>query len=848
MNNPTPLAALLSRTPRRAAWPALSLALIATGALLVFAAPTAQAKELVDYFGTDPVIGSGTAGGQFDTPAGVAVNTLGNGPAEAGDVYVVDRRNDRIERFARDTKGTATPYDDTYAFVSAWGADVVQSGGSGDPGDHPPPTMRSAPSRPSARPASPPAATAHPRATAHLISKGLSRPGIAVDQDSGDVYVTDSANFRINVYSGDGTFIRSFGYDVAESGPGNLAGADEVQTLTLAADGGKFSLEFRGAATAPRSPGRGAQLTIGSKTINQNPAVGFTPSIFSVGQGISAIASSNQFPPGTTITAVGANTLTASQPSTTSSSGGLFVDLFAHDLPHDATAQQVQDALNALPTVGAAGGSVSVSGPAGGPYAIAFGGSLADTDLPPIAARGENLTQGAGTGSATVTETTKGGAYEVCEAADADVCRAGSAGEGVGELGATFNSTGPFNSTGLLISSAAGIALSPPDGNPDSGTVFLADAANVRVDSYALDGSAPSSLGSTAQFPYSNPTLKTSSNPSSVAVDSRGILYADSTKNNGEIERYDTEDANGTGIGFLAPIAVGTNEKQTVTVAATAGAFKLSFDPDGGGPEPAQVTADIAYNASSNAVRDALAALPAVALNNNVSVSGGPGNGAGSTPYTVTFSGALGALDVAQLGCANGSTPLSGGAGCSVSTTTPGADGLIPGNTTALAADPATDTLYVARGGVVQQFGPTGAPGLTAPPSADDARHATHAGLNSGFLRGLALDESATRLYATDTDTDTAGGGQSAHGVYVLDDAGPDPTATLDSCPAAEATATTITCHATIDPNGPPLLSYRFQYSADGGSSWSSLPSVELGHPGGPPAGRRGARGPRRRL
>jgi len=68
-------------------------------------------------------------------------------------------------------------------------------------------------------------------------------------------------------------------------------------------------------------------------------------------------------------------------------------------LPHDASATQVQAALEALANVGA--GNVTVSGGDGGPYAIAFGGRLAGVDVPPLVADGSGLTGGAA--SATVT-------------------------------------------------------------------------------------------------------------------------------------------------------------------------------------------------------------------------------------------------------------------------------------------------------------------------------------------------------------------------------------------------------------------------------------------------------------
>ena len=185
----------------------------------------------------------------------------------------------------------------------------------------------------------------------------------------------------------------------------------------------------------------------------------------------------------------------------------------------------------------------------------------------------------------------RGTGYEVCVAADGDVCKAGVVGSGMGQLGLT--GPGP----GFGPRNASGIAVSAPNANPATGTVFLADSANNRVNTYNLDGSGPATIGSAAEFDPGSPTR--------VAVDSRGILYASNAKvgpdgvtTDSSIRRYDTVNANGGGIGFLAPLFAPFNEFQQLNRRATAGQFKLSFDPDGAGPLPAETTADLNFNAT----------------------------------------------------------------------------------------------------------------------------------------------------------------------------------------------------------------------------------------------------------
>lgn len=84
------------------------------------------------------------------------------------------------------------------------------------------------------------------------------------------------------------------------------------------------------------------------------------------------------------------------------------------------------------------------------------------------------------------------------------------------------------------------------------------------------------------------------------------------------------------------------NEKQSVKVQGTAGAFKLAWtDPFGVADE----TANIKFDATAKEVREALEALDTIDPG-DVVVTGGPGNEAGSAPYVVEFTGAFADTDV----------------------------------------------------------------------------------------------------------------------------------------------------------------------------------------------------------
>jgi hypothetical protein len=331
----------------------------------------AASQQVIDYFGSP--VATGTHGGEFLGARDVAVNYTGAGPADPGDVYVADgggfSLGGRIQRFAYDDNGTPSePYDDSYDFVSAWGADVVQAGGVGDKGNAAEGNFEICTVASQCQ--APPIASVPGNGTVAGDGAMLLSGGIAVDQDTGRVYVSDGLAFgnnaRINVYEGDGTFLYSFGFDVDATEPGT--------------------------------------------------------------------------------------------------------------------------------------------------------------------------------------------GYEVCPAIH--VCKAGVPGSGVGQIG-----------------TAAGIAVSPPDGNPATGRVFLADWMDHRITTYGLAGESPSSIGSAAEFPGAGG----SSDPATVAVDSRGIVYA----NRGdEIVRYDSEDANGGGVGFLAPIAA-----PPLSIGRGTRALEIDPDSDGAGPE-----------------------------------------------------------------------------------------------------------------------------------------------------------------------------------------------------------------------------------------------------------------------
>jgi len=153
----------------------------------------------------------GTVGGRFNGagPVGVAVND------GTGDVYVADTGNHRIQQFTS-----------SGAFIRSWGFDVTL---------------------PAASPASSASfevciVVADCKAGVASVSpvNGLggqfsSPAGVAVDQVTGRVFVSDVGFNRVQVFSATGTFLLAFGQDVIQAGKPNDNGTGfEVCDTTAA--------------------------------------------------------------------------------------------------------------------------------------------------------------------------------------------------------------------------------------------------------------------------------------------------------------------------------------------------------------------------------------------------------------------------------------------------------------------------------------------------------------------------------------------------------------------------------------------------------------------------------------
>lgn len=164
----------------------IALAMLALGP----ASASGSNKAVLTFFGS-----GGSGASQFNPPEGVAVNSPATADANDGDIYVVDRGNNRIDQF-----------NSSHNFIRAWGWGVENGADAFQVCT----AVCQAAVAPSVAGAA--GAMSFPR-------------GIAINQVTGNVYVTDQSYHRVDVFGSNGAFLRAFGWGVA-------TGASEPQACT----------------------------------------------------------------------------------------------------------------------------------------------------------------------------------------------------------------------------------------------------------------------------------------------------------------------------------------------------------------------------------------------------------------------------------------------------------------------------------------------------------------------------------------------------------------------------------------------------------------------------------------
>jgi len=277
-----------------------------------------------------------------------------------------------------------------------------------------------------------------------------------------------------------------------------------------------------------------------------------------------------------------------------------------------ATGVDVESALEALASLDAS--NVAVTGVAGGPYTVTFGGSLANTDVPMITANGDNLDVD---GSAMAVSTIR--------------------------LADATQGTNEEQTITLPPTIGSGTFTLDFDGQVTDPIQFDAAATDVRTALTELSNIPPDSVDVTGTA--GGPWVVEFRN--SLGSTDQPLLTADGTNLISFITAQVTE---------TVTALTGVNEVQRVDVPAGAngGTYRLTFDGD--------TTAPIPYNATATQVQSALHALNSVGSPSNLVVT--PSTTAGYE-FDIAFTGDFRGLD--QPGITADSDDLRGGVDLAVS-------------------------------------------------------------------------------------------------------------------------------------------------------------------------------------
>ncbi len=212
--------------------------------------------------------------------------------------------------------------------------------------------------------------------------------GIAADPKDGHVFVADLIGNRIVEFNPLGEFVKTWGWDVVQSGPGNIGTGFEI------------CVPDNGDVCKAGVEGSGAGQFSGAFGV----AVDSAGNVYVVDTGLPSNQRVQKFSPaGQFLAAFGGDTVAFGPDDSTNKetqeisiaqSAGTFRLNFTNPfpggtnaetapLPFNASAAEIQTALNALPSIAGVGGSVSVTG--SNPFVVTFEGNLAGDDVPPLA-------------------------------------------------------------------------------------------------------------------------------------------------------------------------------------------------------------------------------------------------------------------------------------------------------------------------------------------------------------------------------------------------------------------------------------------------------------------------------
>ena len=433
---------------------------------------------------------------------------------------------------------------------------------------------------------------------------------VAVRQSTGQVYVADVSNNRIQRFAAEGSFERAWGVNV------NGVRVDEQQVVSPNANGGTYTLTFAGDPTSA--------LSWSASTTAVRVALQNLPSI---GTGNVSVSGSSSGPKTVTFIAQLGGTdvaeLTIDDSALTMDGGPTTADVTT-----DVNGSGGAWAFEICTIAGQCGPGLSGAnttdnarnGDLNAPQGIAINQATGDVYVRDRANSRINHYDADGNfirswGWDVIHSSSPGNVgtgFEICPAAE--ICKAGASGGGAGQLHASSASA-----------LGTGIAVAPA-GSPTAGHVFVSDtgatsfgAGGRRIAEYEADGDfvrawgwnvapsgAPGDLGTAFEICTTtcqgvihpdfsggggaNNGSFSLGHPRHVAVDGDGFVYADDGSHNDvdapfRVQRFDSAAAAAADL-LEEPILAGGEGDALAREVRTA-LKVVELDPDGGGPDPA---------------------------------------------------------------------------------------------------------------------------------------------------------------------------------------------------------------------------------------------------------------------
>ncbi|HEX7059192.1 MAG TPA: hypothetical protein VF176_05005 [Solirubrobacterales bacterium] len=664
--------------------------------------------------------------------------------------------------------------------------------------------------------------------------------------NEGNILLANRVNGQIQEYTSDGHFIRVFGGGVVSGGAGGTgdltSGSYTITNVTTSSKAFAAGQTIAGSGI-PAGTKIGA---LGAGTIVMtNPATASGSSVSVAVAAGTGNAPNNELQTLTLDSAVTSGNFklrftTPSPDNTTATTG---------NIPYNATAADVQGALEALTNIGT--GNVVVTGGGGQPWTVEFKGArFADTDVSTLARvdGSPNLNVSGNSGLAIATPRQGASAFEICTGASGDLCQSGVGGTEPGQFDSPLD----------------GVAEDP------TGNIYT-------VSGYRVQKLVPSGGGFTPSFFGETEVQQVAVNATGGEfrlglVDPAGATAHGNVRGGEEIFTNVTFDTGVFEVGM--PLNTQQFDHAPVPRITAIGASTVSVDQTvsssaGGSPFSAPnyaYTGNLPATATAAEVETALNGLkPIKDDGGSVSVTGGPGDAGGSTPYVVTFNGGtFGRTDPPQLVVGEGGTALSGGSGpgadsVSVTTTTPGgpngyktptAAGLFyqDNNTPIDVGVSSTGNVFVVKNFTtghttcanglfaprevrIQEFDPSGhllqvskpCTGVKERDNSDDQHLSINAATGNPYLY-------LSRVYPNDLNA----------GAYIFGDVGSTPDLTLE--PPSSVSATGATISGTVNANGPAdpgvnvapepaNTEYRVEYKKTTDTDWQIwAPDVKIGH------------------